>query len=200
MGFLITDAAASPPSLTKDLDTVIQIHSYGEQQEVERALSEYGFRRDLSGELPVEAWLWHGVRIDILPHMNSITKTLMNPWFEDIIETATRVEALPGRYAWIASAPAFLASKCVAFQDRGRGDLFKSKDLEDILAVIDGRPELEGEVGASAPRLRDTLRQQFSAMLEDEAICDALPSLIPDEHREAIVINRMRRMIDGTGG
>ncbi len=39
----------------------------------------------------------------------------------------------------IVTAPYFLATKLDAFRGRGKGDYFGSNDLEDIVAVVDGR-------------------------------------------------------------
>jgi hypothetical protein len=43
------------------------------------------------------------------------------------------------------TAPYFLATKLEAFQSRGKGDVFASHDLEDVIAVIDGRPAITEE-------------------------------------------------------
>ena len=44
------------------------------------------------------------------------------------------------------TAPYFLATKFEAFHGRGNSDYRMSHDLEDIVTVIDGRPELASEV------------------------------------------------------
>jgi len=51
----------------------------------------------------------------------------------------------------------FLATKLEAFADRGRGD-FLGHDLEDVIAVIDGRPSIEKEVESASPEIRTSLR------------------------------------------
>ena len=42
-------------------------------------------------------------------------------------------------------APHLIATKFVAWNSRGGGDMYHP-DLEDILVVVDGRPELPDEV------------------------------------------------------
>jgi hypothetical protein len=43
------------------------------------------------------------------------------------------------------TAPYFLACKLAAFRSRGEGDYLMSHDMEDIVAVLDGRPEVVWE-------------------------------------------------------
>ena len=47
-----------------------------------------------------------------------------------------------GRQAWVAVDPIALRWK---IKSRGRGDYLMSHDMEDIVAVLDGRPEVVGE-------------------------------------------------------
>jgi len=51
----------------------------------------------------------------------------------------------------LVSSPYFLATKIEAFTGRGGGDYQASHDLEDIITLLDGRPEIVAEIGA-APR------------------------------------------------
>src|SRR2546422_949442 len=49
----------------------------------------------------------------------------------------------------LVTAPYFIATKYEAFIGRGRGDYLASHDFEDLMAAIDGRPELEAELSAA---------------------------------------------------
>jgi len=40
------------------------------------------------------------------------------------------------------TGPYFMACKLAAFRSRGEGDYLVSHDMEDIVAVLDGRPEV----------------------------------------------------------
>ncbi len=66
---------------------------------------------------------------------------------------------LPDRWAWRASAPCFLATKFEAFYSRGGGDYLLSKDIEDILAVVDGRLELIEELRRYDRDVREFVRR-----------------------------------------
>jgi len=47
-----------------------------------------------------------------------------------------------------------VATKLEAFHGRGSSDVTASHDLEDILTVVDDRPELVSEIGAAEPEVR----------------------------------------------
>src|SRR3546814_8526016 len=62
---------------------------------------------------------------------------------------------LPGGTIIRVVAPAyFLGTKLEAFRGRGNGDPLASRDVEDILNVVDGRAGLVEEVRLAPPALR----------------------------------------------
>lgn len=105
-----------------------------------------------------------------------------NRWYPLAMQTAREV-TLPGGLAIrLISAPAFLATKFEAFADRGRGDLLGSHDLEDIVNVVDGRPELVSEITEAGAGLRQYLAAQCGSLLDTPRFMDALPGMVfPDE-------------------
>lgn len=54
----------------------------------------------------------------------------------------------------VFAAPWFLAAKLQAYQGRGHGDVLTSNDIEDIIALLDGREELIEEVKRAPIDLR----------------------------------------------
>ena len=57
------------------------------------------------------------------------------------LEPVLRIRAVTGPY--------FCATKLEAFAGRGKGDYQSSHDLEDLIAVIDGRSELLKEIDSA---------------------------------------------------
>ena len=79
------------------------------------------------------------------------------------------------------TAPYFLATKLEAFHGRGRGDLFASHDIEDVIAVIDGRPTITEEIQAADASVRTFISRTIASLLADRRFLDALPGyLLPD--------------------
>ena len=118
-----------------------------------------------------------------------------NLWYPAVCATATPVELEPGVSIRLVTPPLFLATKIEAFRGRGRGDLFGSHDLEDIVAVIDGRPELAAEIGASPPDVRFYLAEARRDLLARPRFRDAvqghLPSDAVSQARSQIVLDRI---------
>ncbi len=191
VSLLITDKDAPQALFTKDVDVVLEIATNPEFHAMEIALEGAGFRRPVGEEAERISWEWKGVRVDSLPNRR-ITSLPYNRWFLPLMKDAEKVEVLPGRGAWIASAPCFLATKLEAFWDRGKKDFLKSKDLKDILAVVNGRGELLAEIQTAAPDVRGFLRQSFGRLLEERDFMECLPKLVPEDIREEMVLQRIR--------
>jgi hypothetical protein len=75
----------------------------------------------------------------------------------------------------LISPACFLATKLEAFANRGRGD-FLSHDLEDAIAVVDGRPTIEREVESAPSEVRDFLAREIARLLTNNAFVESLPA------------------------
>ena len=94
----------------------------------------------------------------------------------------------------MVTAPYFLATKLEAFKGRGAGD-YTSHDLEDLLAVVDGREGLLEEVRADTMELREYLAAEIGALLKEPRFLDALPGhLLPDDASQARIPLLMQRL------
>ena len=98
------------------------------------------------------------------------------------------------------TAPIFLATKLEAFRGRGRGDYLFSHDLEDLMAVVDGRASLVEECQLSPAELRNDLASQFAALLATPAFVEALPGFLPgdqaSQQRLPGVVQTLRSIVD----
>ena len=102
-------------------------------------------------------------------------------WYPLALETA-QPQGLPsGRSIRIVTAPVFLATKLEAFRGRGKGDFLFSHDLEDLMAVVDGRASLLEECRLSPPESRSDLASQFNELLNTSAFLEALPAFLPPD-------------------
>lgn len=90
----------------------------------------------------------------------------------------------------------FCASKLEAFGDRGKNDYVASRDLEDLIAVVDGRAELVGEIQAAQSDVRSYLTKNIAKLLGTRGFVDALPGHLPpdsaSQERIATLMARLR--------
>lgn len=195
---LITDRAAFVPRPTQDVDVaVVEVESYADQAQLAEHLRQLGFTEDHHEGAPACRWVVDGIRVDVMP-------TASGPWgatnrFHGIAYAqAASVALAPDILARVISAPCFIAAKLVAFLDRGRGDCLSSHDLEDIVAVIDGRPEVVDEVAAAPVEVRAFVSETVGRLLGEAAFLDALGAHLPpdaaSQARAELVETRLRRM------
>jgi predicted nucleotidyltransferase len=91
-----------------------------------------------------------------------------NRWYPEGIERAQRRILPDGQEIAIFTLPYFLASKIEAFLGRGKGDYYGSRDIEDLVAVLDGAEGVREEVRAGPETVLAYLRERFAAFLRDE--------------------------------
>ena len=178
---LLTDPAAAPARVTFDVDLVARVEALSGYHALERQFAALGFKRDMTQDAPICRWRYHNLEVDLMP-MDSRVLGFANRWYPLAVQTATAVTLPTGMSIRLISAPAFAATKFEAFWDRGHGDFLGSHDLEDIVNVVDGRPELISEITVATPELRQYLAAQCSKLLQTPGFANALPGMVfPDE-------------------
>jgi hypothetical protein len=192
-GLLITDEAAAEVRPTFDVDVIAEITSYAGYEDFSERLRSLDFREDISEGAPRCRWLIDGMKLDVMPLDEKILG-FTNHWYRAALEEAIEIEIEPTLRILVITAPYFVATKLDAFQGRGRGDYTSSHDLEDLLAVIDGREAIIEEIARSG-EVRFYIAEQFRSLLETPAFIDALPGyLLPDassQNRLPILLNRL---------
>lgn len=194
---LITDPAAPAARPTKDVDVVFEIVSPGLYSMLWRDLLNAGFQDDLTADKPACALYFQGWRVDVLPTRPNIVVGGGNRWFGHAIEHAEEME-LEGEIVLRASAPMFIATKLEAWLSRGKTkagapDYFH-QDLEDIIAVIDGRPEIDHEWSAAPADVLTFVVLLFSDFLSSNDFLSALPGhLEGDDERALTWLQRIRK-------
>jgi predicted nucleotidyltransferase len=195
---LITDPAAAPARPTFDVDAIVAVGSYSEFTFLENELRMLGFKQPHTEDAPICRWRIGSLVFDVMPADLSVLG-FTNRWYQPAFENAQRMQIGNFEVALI-TAPYFLATKLEAFHGRGKND-FRSHDLEDIIAVVDGRPELADEVRVSSSELQEYLSTEISQLLSNRGFLQALPGhLLPDaasQQRAGLVLNRLKQLVHG---
>ena len=182
---LITDAAAAEVRPTYDVDSIAEIDSYAEYSVFSERLRQSGFVEDQSEGSPVCRWAHGQIHLDVMPTDERILG-FSNRWYKPAMKYSQRVELEKDLTIRVVTAPFFLGTKLEAFKGRGRNDYLASSDLEDLIAVIDGRPSLLDEMRRSPGELRASVKAEISALIGQQDFIDALPGfLLPDATSQA---------------
>ena len=188
---------AAPVRRSEDVDTIANLSSYPEFTLLEDRLRKLGFRESREEGAPVCRWVQGDLVLDVMPTDPSILG-FANRWYGSAYDNAKKVQVGTHEIRLIR-APYFLATKLEAFVGRGRNDYAASADLEDVIAVIDGRPEIVGEVRLSNSDLQQYLSNKFRELLANRAFAESLPGfLLPDavsQQRIAVVLERVNLLI-----
>lgn len=198
---LITDPAAGPARPTQDVDCIVNAASRAEYYQLSDRLRARGFSECTDEGAPLCRWIVNGVPVDVMPVDPGILG-YSNVWYPSGIAHAIR-EAGPEGSIRIVNAVHFCATKIESFLGRGEGDFFHH-DMEDLIAVIDGRAELPAEVAAAPEDLRDFIAEQLTDWLADKAFIAALPGNlagdVASQARLPIILSRMRQVANLVGG
>ena len=197
-GVLITDPAMPEIRPTQDVDVVCSVVGRADYHQLGMQLRQRGFMEDQRPGAPVCRWRIGEVALDVMPTDEQILG-FANRWYPLAMATA-ETHALPsGRSIRLVSAPVFLATKLEAFHGRGPSDIRLSHDLEDLMAVIDGRASLPEECRLSPPDLQGYLAEQFAALLDDPNFQEALPCFLPQDpasqERRAELVETLRSIV-----
>lgn len=196
-GLLITDSAAPPIRVTKDVDAIVQVFSHSDYYKLSDKLRAKGFAEDTSDDAPICRWTTENIILDVMP-VDSKLLGFGNKWYEPAAKNAQTVNLPSGKSIRMVSAPYFLITKLEAFEGRGRGDYLLSHDIEDLVAVLDGRPAIAEEVKNADPDLSKELSQRFQILLQDEGFVDSVSAHMPTDEtsqaRVAVVLDVMKKL------
>lgn len=182
---LITDPAAAEVRPTYDVDSIAEITSYAEYAAFSERLRQLGFMEDQSEGSPICRWAHGEIRLDVMPTDERILG-FSNRWYKSAMGSAQRVQLGNDLAIRVVTAPLFVGTKLEAFKGRGKNDYFASHDLEDVIAVIDGRPALLDEVQRAPQDLRQYIRVEMRRLVVQQEFMDALPGyLLPDAASQA---------------
>ena len=198
-GLLITDPAAPEVRYTIDVDVIVEVVSRAEFYRLEEKLRERGFQQIMQEDAPICRWRAEDVTLDVMPTDSEILG-FGNRWYGPALENAEHMVIQNGIEVNMITAPYFLGTKMEAFLARGNGDYYGSHDLEDMIAVIDGRPELIDEIQNGSDKLKNYLAEEFNNLIQDDSFIEAIPGHLPpdpaSQDRTEIIMKRLQRIID----
>ena len=192
VGLLITDVARAPVRQTVDVDLVTEVTPRASYYALCEQLRAIGFSEQIADSV-ICRWARGPLLIDVMPTDGTVLG-FTNTWYGPAAQNAVAHRLPSGQCIRLVTAPYFLATKLEAFASRGGGD-YAHHDMEDIVAVVDGRASVVDEVLNSSEDVRRYLMDEFEALLADLTFMDRLAWLLPPQEvdaRRKVVLERMR--------
>ena len=193
---LYLDEAAAPDIRpTDDVDCVVEIASRAEYYQLSDLLRTLGLQESTASGAPLCRWHYEEISIDVMPCDESVLG-FSNRWYKPGITHSIRYQLPSGRQILIFSTPYLLASKIEAFTGRGGGNFYFSSDIEDIVALLDGRFNLFEEVQQADEEVKAFLSEWFRAELAN--LCSIAPAFLSPvakiSGRTRLLLERIERL------
>lgn len=163
--------AASQVRVTLDVDCVVPISTLTGYQALEGRLRTLGFRHCKDEDAPICRWNYQELIVDIMPIDDNVLG-FGNRFSRLGFTLAQNCEVAPGIVIRTLTPPYFFASKIEAYETRGSRAPYESKDLEDLIALLDGAPELESEMAAADDEVRDRVAEWANRLVRDPLVRD----------------------------
>lgn len=195
MSFVLTDPLAPEVRTTVDVDFVVELRHRMNMRRMEEELERCGAVPDLSESAPICRWRISGRIVDIMPSREELLG-FSNRWYVSVLEESWHANLPSGRIIRVASAPSLLATKLEAFRSRGSDDARLSRDMEDIIALVDGRGELTAEISELANQpLKAFIQSEVSKLLARTDLEDIVSAhLLPDPGNQARLPKLLARL------
>jgi hypothetical protein len=193
LGLLITDKAAAPIRSTDDVDVIAEILTYVDYIAFAERLRKAGFTEDTSEEPLTCRWFHGKLKLDVL----ALSKEVLgytNIWYQSALRHAVAFVLPSGLAIRMITGPYFLGTKMEAFRGRGQMDFQASHDLEDFVAVIDGRSTILQEVAEAPADVREYLAETARSLLSESRFRDAVPGFVLEYGRVPLILERLHQL------
>ena len=192
VGLLITDVLEDDLRPTFDIDVAVEITGILAHYELEKKLRTLGFKP----EGTVNCRYLHGDTIIDVMHTDGKLQGLNTSWYQDGFNHAIMVNLKKDKSIKILNSVYFIASKLEAFNDRSyqKKDYWDCKDLEDIINVLNGRPELTDEIAASEKKVKHYIVSFIKELINNPKWFDAIKAIARQERSRIIVLNALKKI------
>jgi hypothetical protein len=193
--FFITDRGLHRLRPTDDVDVIVECRTRHDYHEFAQRLHALGFRPDQSPGAPICRYgTADGLVLDAMPLDGDILG-FSNRWYPLVMDTAVSVDLTAGVVIRTAHPAALFATKWEAFLDRGAEDPFGSHDLEDLLMLIAGRPEIADELMQLPSEVRVFIADSVRTLMASPWFDDVLEGTFPDAQRLPSMLVSIRQRV-----
>lgn len=169
-GFLLTDDFSREQARsTDDVDLIVHVMGANQFHNLQTELQERGFVITMPApdeDMPVCAMKLDGMRVDFMPDDEDVLG-FTNIWYREALDSAEPYSLPDGQVIRLVSPLYFIATKLEAWKGRGGNNALDSRDIEDLLLLIDGREPLIDEVKRAPEPLGSYIATELQMLLND---------------------------------
>lgn len=121
-------------------------------------------------------------------------------WYPHTVRGAQFRELATGRQVLVPTPEHLLACKLEAWSDRGRADSLLSRDLEDVVSLLDGCRELEAGVTAADEELQDWIAGVLVEIVDNRSHREAVIAHVPRGGDQSVREWRLLTLMDRLAG
>lgn len=162
--FITDEIVLEAVRATDDVDLIVDLVGRAQWAQLQDQLRQKGFAESPEDEVICRMRLGD-IKVDFMPDDEAILG-FSNRWYALGIETAISCPLNETLKIKRLTPELFVATKLEAYRGRGNGDLLGSRDIEDILLVVDGREELVDEITHTHEDPRRYIAEQFKTILK----------------------------------
>lgn len=199
VGLLVTDLVVRESvRYTEDVDVIVHVLGPGKWYQLEQELAKHGFQTSPEDTVVCRKRLRDGQGSDLIVDFMPDDKTILgfsNRWYTDALRHAVDHTLPQGATIRVVTPAYFLGTKLEAWRGRGSNDPLSSRDVEDILNVIDGRSTLLDEVSQAGPDLRQDIANGITDLLKNRDFDYAVQSATNrNRDRERVIFQRLEAL------
>ena len=173
---------------TDDVDLIIEIVGRKEFAELEQELRDLKFEHE---KKLICRWLYKDIIVDVMPTDEKILG-FANQWYKKGIPNAITYQLEEGLLINILPLPYFIACKLEALFDRGMKDLRLSKDLEDIVFLLNYIEELPEEIAGCETELKEFIQDRFATLTKHAELNEAIYCVLPAGENDTANLRRIK--------
>ncbi|KTD69015.1 hypothetical protein [Legionella steelei] len=193
VGLLITDLIEDDVRPTYDIDVALDLGRTDivAHYSLQKKLESLGFKPD--GNVNCR-YVLDDFMIDVM-YTDGVLQGINSNWYQAGFDNAIEIQ-IKDKKIKILNAVYFIATKLEAFTDRAykNNDYWDCKDLEDIINVINGRPELLIEIMNSPKDVVQFISGYFKKLIEDPKWLEAIKAIARLERSRNIVLGAIEKI------
>jgi predicted nucleotidyltransferase len=196
-GLLLTDQLAKEQvRYTDDVDLIVSVMGYPGWILLQEKLRDHGFKESMENTVICRMQLGE-LQVDFMP--DDDTLGFSNQWYRQALATADEYEISDGVMIRLVSPEFFVATKLEAYKGRGNNDPLESRDIEDLLNIIDGRDALLEEIDQASGEIKDFIALEFTSLLGNGLFEYAVQNKTNgNAGREEILFSRIEAIASGS--